>query len=401
MDIAKNFAKKLPEAVFNNLYDEAYILSHCRDYVHTYRYSELGYSNKSESEIKEIENSKGIDIDTVLNPKFVNDLSDTNYLSNDRLKELQVTPAEIEYIIFGLDSKDGTEGSSYANVVAMYTSIFIIRLALNYIAAISSPISNVQITELSASTLIFAPLVYFAAPLIYAIPQSIVETKQIMYDCEKVNLWNASATLDLYEGFANLANETIDTLDAAVQNEMKELKNTADEIESKAESSSESKIPIEDIAESVLRNEDSNDYPHVRDSAWRLTYSTSSSDGSRASSVATTSTVGASGSGTGVILDAGDKLTIKAGYSDYLLIGLFLLGIGKKRQISNLQDVIEANMAKGQSGFELRNTYSQISVETECSIKYIFMTQSFMGNTFSSAKGYKRHGFKIKTAFAY
>lgn len=418
MDLATNFAKKLPESVFNNLYDEAYILSHCRDYVHTYRYSELHYDNKTEEEIKEIENTKHIDIDTVLNGKFVNDKSDTNYLSNERLKDLQVTPAEIEYIIFGFTG-DSEDGDSYANVIAMYTSIFIIRLALNYIAAISSPVSNAEITELAASTTVLAPIVYFAAPLIYSIPQSIVETKQIMYDCEKTNLWNASATLGLYDGFKNLNEEVFETLESMTQNEIKELKNTSDDIKGKADAGSVA--TIENVAEAVLSNEDSNSYPNVRDSAWRLIYDSSitssvsissggessaitgdsGSEGSTVSAVESGSSTSGVGSSMGVILDDGDRLSIKAGYSDYLLIGLFLLGIGKRRQISNLQDVIEANMAKGQPGFELRNAYSQISVETESSIKYIFMTQSFMGKTFSNAKNYKEHTIKTKTAFAY
>lgn len=412
MDLATNFAKKLPEAVFNNLYDEAYILSHCRDYVHTYRFKELHYDNKTDAELKEIENAKHIDIDTVLNGKFVNDKSDTNYLSNKRLEDLEVTPAEIEYIIFGF-TDDSENGDSYANVIAMYTSIFIIRLALNYIAAISSPTSNAEITELAASTTVFAPIVYFAAPLIYAIPQSIVETKQIMYDCEKTNLWNASATLGLYDGFDNLKDEVFETLEDITKNEIKELKDTSNDIKDKADTNAESLAPIKQVAQAVLDNEDSDNYQNVRDSAWRLIYdsatTSSESDGGTSSTGESSSTsvggggssTSGTGSSTGVMLDDGDDISIKAGYSDYLLIGLFILGIGKKRQISNLQDVIEANMAKGQPGFELRNTYSQISVETESSIKYIFMTQSFMGRTFSNAKGYKAHTLKTKTAFAY
>ena len=88
--------------------------------------------------------------------------------------------------------------------------------------------------------------------------------------------------------------------------------------------------------------------------------------------------------------------------SGYLLIYLFIGGMkDKNKQINRLQDIIQTNMQYVDNEFELRNTYSQIGVETESSIKYIFMTQSIMKNTFTSTKDYNKFPLKIKTSFAY
>ena len=366
MNKAKEIITALPENLVGNIYDETYILSHCRDYVHTYRYSQL--TNDDNGKYHE-------NIDTVLNPKFVVDQSSTNYLTPSQFEKIQVTPAEIEYILWGKEN-------TVENVAIMYANIFIIRLALNYIAIQVSPASSAEVNALAASSLVFAPAVKFAAPLIYALPQSIKETKQIMWDCQKVNVWNGSEDLHLWTFFTDTVAETTAEI-------TQEAKKAAEKIKSSAKSLLTNKNTANTLL-TVAAVEANGPPPNIKRVVNFLS-------GSMLLGEILPEDID---KGAGVKKDS----KIKAGYSDYLLIYLFLRGINKESQISNLQDVIETNMSKeetGQPNFRLKNTYSQISVETETTIKYIFMTQSFMGRTFSNAKGYKKYSIKTKTAFAY
>ena len=366
MNKAKEIITALPENLAGNIYDETYILSHCRDYVHTHRYSQLSNDEKGKYHKN---------IDTVLNPKFVVDQSSTNYLTPQQFSDLQVTPAEIEYILWGNEN-------TATNVTIMYANIFIIRLALNYIAIQVSPASSAEVNALSAAALVFAPGVKFAAPLIYALPQSIKETKQIMLDCQKVNVWNGGENLHLWSFFTDTMEETAEEI-------TKEAKKAAEKIKSSAKKMLTDKNAVTTVllSESVRANSPPTNILNVLNFL----------EGNALLSDILPEDVD---KGDGAQIDN----TIKAGYSDYLLIYLFLRGINKESQISNLQDVIETNMSKemtGQPNFRLKNTYSQISVETDTTIKYIFMTQSFMGRTFSNAKGYNKYSIKTKTAFAY
>lgn len=403
MDTAKKIIEDLPKSVVDNIYDEAYILTYCRDYVHTYRYLEKGYDKLDDKERK----SKNVDI--VFNKKFVEDKSSTNYLSNSQLEKLEVTPAEIEYILWG--NKD-----SYLNIAIMYANIFIIRLALNYIAAIISPASAAEIHGLAAASLIFAPIVEVAAPLIYALPQAINETRKIMYECQRVNLYNGGPNLHLWDGIKTLA---IDTGKEAIEkardtaketyNEAKKNINELEYIDTKkmleqvkVNASELGNTNINATVEYLEQMIDSDKYkPFISENL-------SEFDGIVESAIDDAAAYADEKMDEFIsnisIVEVEDKL-IKTGYSDYLLIYLFLGGvIDKKTQISRLQDIIETNMRKSEAGddnFRLKDTYSQIAVGTDCSIKFIFMTQSFMTKTFSNTKEYKRHTIKTKTSFAY
>ena len=257
----------------------------------------------------------------------------------------------------------------------MYTNIFILRLALNYIAALTSPKSFSEISKLAAGATIFAPVVYAAAPLIYAIPQSINETKKIMYDCKKVALWNGGVDLTLYSAFTEMGEEI--------------AKDAYNKIKEKAE-----KV-VENVREnigiiSVVGAIRSHDPPPPANIDSACTYVLDNKN-----LLDTRDTTGVS--------DTFDDNKVLAGYSDYLLIYLFIGGIGplKKTQINRLQDIIETNMHSVDNKFELRTTYSQIGVETESTIKYIFMTQSLMKRTFSNANSYNKFPLRVRTSFTY
>lgn len=367
MNKAGEIIAGLPKEIFDNIYDEAYILSHCRDYVHTYRYKKNHYHELGSEELA------NRDIDTVLNTKFIKDQSATNYLSDAEFDNIQVTPAEIEYIICGIKEHDPIVN----NVTKMYTNIFILRLALNYIAVLTSPNSLRQVSELAAGATVFAPVVYVAAPLIYALPQSIKETKEIMYDCKKVSLWNGSADLQLYSAFAEMGENV-------AKEAYEKIKEKAQTIAINVGENIGTVAMIEAVKTHHPPGNIVSAYTYILDNLDLLELNNTSSNG-------------------GVVKDKFDDGKIKAGYSDYLLIYLFLGGIGplKKTQINRLQDVIQTNMKKVDDKFELRTTFSQIGVETKSSIKFIFMTQSFMRKTFKNANRYDKYSISVKTSYAY
>ena len=405
MKSAKKIINDLPKSVVDNIYDEAYILSYCRDYVHTYRFLEKKYDELDDEERKEKK------IDKVFNKKFIEDRSATEYLSNKQLEKLQVTPAEIEYILWG-------NKNSYLNIATMYANIFIIRLALNYIAAITSPGSAAEIHALAAASLVFAPVVEVAAPLIYAMPQAINETRKIMYDCKKVNLYNGGPHLHLWDGVKELAmdfaNEGIDEARDIAKKTYGDARKNLDNL---------TFIGTEEMIEKVVDNVGKiADSDNIKSAAGYLQlkidigeYEAFTKDLLKDFDNAVEETIdnfaeeakkelqGYVSNKIGVITP--NDSPIKAGYSDYLLIYLFVGGaIDKQTQISRLQDIIETNMRKSEAGnddFRLNGTFSQISVEVNSSIKYIFMTQSLMGKTFSNSKKYNKFNIKTKTSFAY
>ena len=362
MDTAKDIIDNLPKDLFNNIYDEAYILSHCRDYVHTHRYVENKYTEKDDSYLK------SNNIDTVLNTKFVKDQSNTNYLTDKEFRDIQVTPAEIEYILWGKREHELV----FNNVATMYANIFILRLAINYIAALTSPKSFAEISKLAAGATVFAPVVFAAAPLIYAIPQSIRDTKEIMYDCKEVVFWNGGKDLTLYSAFTEMGKDI--------------AKDAYNKIKEKAEKVIENVRENLDIIAVVAAVRSHNPPTNIVNACSYVINNKNLLD---------------KRDDTG-ISDTFDDNKVRAGYSDYLLIYLFIGGMkDKNKQINRLQDIIQTNMQYVDNEFELRNTYSQIGVETESSIKYIFMTQSIMKNTFTSTKDYNKFPLKIKTSFAY
>lgn len=362
MNTAKDIIDNLPKDLFNNIYDEAYILSHCRDYVHTHRYVENKYTEKDDNWLKKEH------IDAVLNTKFIKDQSNTNYLTDKEFRDIQVTPAEIEYILWGKREHELV----FNNVATMYANIFILRLAINYISALTSPQSFAEITKLAAGATVFAPVVFAAAPLIYAIPQSIRDTKEIMYDCKKVIFWNGGKDLTLYSAFTEMGKDI--------------AKDAYNKIKEKAEKVIENVRENLDIIAVVAAVRSHNPPTNIVNACSYVINNKNLLD---------------KRDDTG-ISDTFDDNKVRAGYSDYLLIYLFIGGMkDKNKQINRLQDIIQTNMQYVDNEFELRNTYSQIGVETESSIKYIFMTQSIMKNTFTSTKEYNKFPLKIKTSFAY
>ena len=354
-----DLVSKLTTALFENVYDETYILTHCRDFVHTYRYDEE----------LDVNDKKDTDLDFIFNRKFIEDQSDTKYLSNIQFKNIQVTPAEIEHIIFNLEkSKD--------EVILMYTSIFAIRLVLNLIAVYTGPAAK----EAKALALIpgVGTVASFAAPLACALSQSWLEMGGIM-GCKQENLYNRD--INLWDPILKIADDKIDDLKDTLIDESNKL----------------IQVGTKDLLNQVKANnrlpEDSKISNAVRTIEQLISDGTyeefipSNVDETISSNVGSVENVSGP----------------KAGYTTYLLIFLLVNSFNKKGQISNLQDVIETNMKKAQADFSLDKTYSQVSVETESTIKYIFMTQSFMKRTFSSTgdESYNSYPLKIKTAFAY
>ena len=350
----------LTTALFNNIYDETYIITHCRDYVHTYKYrEELTDRDKNDD-----------NLDTIFNKKFIEDQSDTKYLTDEQFKNIEVTPAEIEHIIFNLDkSKD--------EVILMYTSIFAIRLALNLIAVYTGPASK------EAKALVLIPFVggaaAFAAPIACALAQSWIDMGGIM-DCKKENLYNKG--VHLWDPIVRIADDKINDLMDALATETNKMKHIGtNELLSKVKSKNN------DPYDSRIGKAVSTLEKMISDGMYEV-FEAGDVDIS-VSDVANIETINTGGP--------------KAGYTTYLLVFLLVNSFNKKAQISNLQDVIETNMKKAQSDFSLEKTYSQISVESDSTIKYIFMTQSFMKNTFAGTgvDNYNSFPLKIKTAFAY
>ena len=395
---AKQILNDVPKEMFNNMYDVTYILSHCRDYVHTYRYKENGYDK---SEYK-----KSDDVDTVLNPKFVDD-THVDYLSATELENMQVTPAEIEYILFGFSD-------SRINVVTMYSNIFILRLALNYISALTSPNSLHQIELISAATGPFYAITFAAAPLIYALPQTILEVKAIMVNGEKAELFNMSVNLwdpyvditidkikSMAQGIEEEARETVKTMESIA---IEELLNSVEENNKEPERDSNIVRVVSSLREMVSSGlivsytiDNTPSFVNSIDEKKKLSERAQNAT-SELISGEMSSALGQSVSPSSTNI----KLPVKAGYSTYLAIYLYMQGLNKKGQISRLQDVIETNMRHAQNDdFRLKNCYSQISVNTKSSMKYIFMTQSFMKRTFDNTKYHTNFNINVSTAYAY
>lgn len=387
MNVAGEIVSSALEAFAGNIYDETYILSHCRDYVHTYRYPKL-VKDKTINE-----NSKNID--AILNPKFIKDQSMIHYLDNEQFESIQVTPLEIEYILFG--NPDENETDTRSCLVAAYASIFILRLALNYIAATTSFRSANECRAIAAASVFFAPAVRLAAPLIYAIPQSIYETKLIMFDCKEVNIWNGKRNLDLWEPYIKVLDYIVKDASSNIATDLRKAKeqlaSNAKETLNNIVNDADNFITAHDILSKSPPKEIVAVVNHFDEETFKTLFKPVESND--------VGTDDGDTSNTSDEEDPEDAKKVKAGYSDYLLLYLFLNGIDKKSQIKKLQNVIETNMNKVQDGFKLKDTYCQISIESNSFIKYIFMTQSLMKREFTNTKSYNGYKVNTKTAFAY
>lgn len=395
--MAQDMVSNLMKALFDNIYDETYILTKCRDYVHT-----CNYSNNKEK----IDNDKKRETDTIFNDKFIKDKSATEYLTNEEFKNIQVSPAEIEYILFG-------DKNTKVSVIKMYTTIFMLRFVLNYIAALTSAQAQAEATALGAVPFV-GPVLTIAAPIVYALAQAGIEVDSIMNNCKKENVWNGDPKLSLFSPIMRIADDKItdlkDTLVDKVEKAKKiGTKKLIDEVKDNNRdpfntniSDSVSKleeiidkgqykefVPEEFTKESVDKAADE----AIKNAEDKLKDNLSDTIKDNVTE-GVVENVGNAG---------GTTFTFKAGYTDYLLIMLFINGFDKKTQISRLQDIIEANMKEAQSNdFSLANTYSQISVETNSTIKYIFMNQSIMKKNLKiNDADYNGYALTIKTAFAY
>lgn len=402
-DVAGTLVDNLIKTIVDNVYDISYITSHCRDFVHTYWYNEhikKDYEEKQGKKqgIEDIKKEKE-DLDDIFNKKFVEDRSVTEYLSDEDLMEYQVMPAEIEYIIFG--GKDESVSARDA-LVKMYASIFALRIALNYLAVSTSTFSSMEIRALAASATLAAPIVLAAAPLIYAIPQTINETGKI-FECRKVNLWNGGPNLHLFSGIAELG---YDVVEGVVDKAKEEIEAMGDTM---IEAANEVKIMgTKELLDEVQKlNHD----PYYLGAGYGERTMRTAIEKELYEPLAPGEE--AIKKTSDIIADkvkdkAGEMLANKnngfqAGYTTYLLMFLFLNSFDKTGQIERLQSIIETNMRKAQpdDDFRLKDTYAQIAVETDTSVKFMFMTQSFMKKSFSKAAGFDRFHMKTKTAYAY
>lgn len=91
-----------------------------------------------------------------------------------------------------------------------------------------------------------------------------------------------------------------------------------------------------------------------------------------------------------------DRTGTVAGYSDYLLI--FLVMMNQTQKVDRMQDVIQMNMKKIDSSFTLEKALVNVYVDTDCSVKYLFMTQAFMPAKFKLNGRYK---LKLATNVSY
>lgn len=266
-NLTGTFLGNMAGALRDNLFECAYILSFFRDYVHTYKMPDSGIGQKG--------------YDTVANDKFRNGDS---YLDSKTYQAIETTCAEAEYVLFG-------DTNTKKDVAAAYTSIFGIRLALNYTSVFLTSELRSTVMEAASGAGIFAPVVIALLPFAFAVPRTVSDLNMLMNGrCTKL-IYNKS-------------------------NDWKETNTFTD----------------------------------------------------------------------GVV----------TGYSDYLMILLVMMNQDDK--VNRMQDVIEMNVKKIDSAFTLQNALVNVYVQTDCSVKYAFMTQAFMPAQFRMDG---RHTFSLATNVSY
>lgn len=145
-----NLLKSLATDIRDNLYINEYIMTYFRNYVHHYQM----YNDKT----------IGKDgYDKLISEKFCEE----PYLS------LETTVAEVEYILIG-------SNNTGLNLAGVYGEIMLWRLVLNVISVFLTPEIINSITEISAATGWFAPLVVLGLVLVTAATQAALDTAAIM-----------------------------------------------------------------------------------------------------------------------------------------------------------------------------------------------------------------------------
>ena len=152
---------------YKGLLECTYIMSNCRDYVHMNNLTAEKLSSESD-----------VEYDSCLNKKFLDDMdmSGSYYLTGSDFKNIEVSCAEQEYILFGLpDTKD--------DLTAAYTSIFLIRLALDYISVWCTEETRQAVLD-TAEALSFtgvgAVIALAAMPLVFSVPRAGADMALIM-----------------------------------------------------------------------------------------------------------------------------------------------------------------------------------------------------------------------------
>lgn len=258
----------------DSLFECAYVMSYFRDFVHTGRMKQEHLNDDK--------------YDTVINTKFIRDDSKVSYLTDKEFKQLEVSCAEAEYVLYGMsDTKN--------DVAAAYAEIFAMRLLTDYVSVWLTTELRQSVLDAAAAAGPFAPLVIAAMPLVFATPRALADMTVIM---------NAK------------------------------------------------KCPL-----------------LFRDKADWLKMEWSSKD---------------------------NKKKALIGYGDYLL--MFLLVDFGDSKTGRMQDVIETNMKKVDSSFALNKALVNLYVDSECSINYLFMSQSFIPQKWRRDS---RHKFKLSTNFSY
>lgn len=149
------------EALMDNLYSDAYILTNFRNYVHTYKMLNEDGSNNSGKD----------GYDTVANIKFLE--GEKNLLTREQFQKIETTCAEAEYVLYGMqDTK--------ACVAAAYATIYGYRLALDYVSVfLTSDFRKIVMNSAEAAG-IYAPLVIALLPFAWAIPRAASDMIMIM-----------------------------------------------------------------------------------------------------------------------------------------------------------------------------------------------------------------------------
>lgn len=84
------------------------------------------------------------------------------------------------------------------------------------------------------------------------------------------------------------------------------------------------------------------------------------------------------------------------GYSDYMLF--LLTAMNQDKKVSRMQDIVQMNMRKLNGDFTLDKALVNTYVQSDCSVKYLFMTQAFVPDQFSLDGRYQ---FSVATNVSY
>lgn len=148
-------------ALMDNLYEDAYVLTNFRDYVHTYKMLNPDGTNNSGKD----------GYDTVANIKFLE--GEKGLLTREQFQQIENTCAEIEYVIYGIQE-------TKSSVAAAYASIYGYRLALDYASVFLTEPYRGTVMTAAAEAGPLAPVVIALYPLIYAVPRAAMDMTMIM-----------------------------------------------------------------------------------------------------------------------------------------------------------------------------------------------------------------------------